>query len=1423
MKKILRLVTTSVLTLTLVACGEASSSVSSSVSSTPASSVSSTTSAFANVSTITLSAASDALTQVVGAQKNVVVSATLNQNTNPSLALEWFVNGVKSNQTGRVFEYAPLTAGTFKISARASGVNSNEITVTVGQAVLTISKLEVISGSKIEITAPAGAEVAVTNNEVLPTSYFDLKKGIYVLDLKTPLIQGASATVTLTRLGSSTVSQVFTFDTRKVEITGLAGAEVTDNEDGTYDIKKPHDIAPGASGGANTTVETYNVSFGSTNLKSTSVGFTVTRLSAPTGAAAFTSQSGFISVASDVAETASGGFQFSLNKDTTPGAYVYRYTLGQKSVDFTINVVDPQPEITLDPVTAKQQAAVYNPTTMTEIPTYLNTEFNLKYVYTWAGGNGPTVTNANKSTSQVNTLTFGVPANTDKSFDIVKDYLALAADGSRIKKTFSFEYVAANFSIPENLVTQTSVAPNQVMVSLVGPDGLSFMRTQSGEQQDTNFLTPATFRANIATPRAVTQIVDAATVAGKYTYTIKVLQSGIEIYSTNVVVNVKEPVAKLDFTATQLDHSEYVNMFNDLFKTPAAVFYEELLVKNSHNSNATAFNTTLAAEFTDNKEKEAYKLFSDKIQSILVPPVIANAYSEATHELEKAKWVKSFYENYAYPARGASPAEWGANVRAFIAKFVPTLEQVTAIEDIDGTANGDYEELITDYMLALVHPSNTVLATAIGTLHSNAGTSAAQYILDSAAPAQPTQGNYDTEKAAWDLYAATLYPPYFGNINNVRLFYKSYYDLTWDRKVNVVDLAATEMAAYIALTSNSTHAPALRNAFYDIWEAYYEVGSLSATTSGNTTTYGSYATEKLAFFGKTDNTSRIKNFPAYNETHGTWETNVKTFVQTFAPTKATLDGITTTDLAGTPEYLDLVNEQVQLFFSAIGLTSDIRSALTISSAGAVPTITEGQYDYLKLKYDQTLNNLFPKNSTPDVAKAAEADKVTFKIEKPRAAGLDSKTLAFNVKVSNIQSLSSPLAAVGDSFTSQKTGSAKSEFLTFTKSLVGPGEVRDNTALNTATTKLALELGSTASIKDILTLNLSDTTTKYNYFASTTDSLTLNDVFTFEVDFLTVTGIYTINVRVGNVTQQIKVEVVDAAPKVNMGLASDSGFVKNATDGKFYKTQASTIEAPSVTFTLQLLNLEASATAAYTLEKIDFENNSVKTSNTIVTTTLPGNDGHSESVALLNLLGTNGVATTTLPEPGEYVWNLTVGGVTSSITLVLNEYPTLKVNSAKVGTTTLPVFDGVYLYNGGAGGVAIKFDFVVEAVSFTTNPVYYKISRAVLSNANITSSILPTNTLAQNVTAAGVTALTFKDEVASLSYTLPAGQIDAITGKNLVNFDGANVKVSSAAVVLGMIVVQLYVFDNVTDPTTPIFKFIGHRAIFVGNADLLEFN
>jgi hypothetical protein len=341
MKKILRLVTTSVLTLTLVACGEASSSVSTS-GTTTSSNVSSVSSAYANVTTVTLSAATATLTQVLGAQRRVTVTAALNANTNPNLALEWFVNGVKSNQTGRVLEYVPTEVGAFVISAKVGNISSNNLTVNVSLPTLAVEEVEWASASQILLTAPGGAEVTVSGNELLDSSYYDLKNGQYVVNLKTGFTQGQTATLSLAREGEAAFTQVVTYDTREFKIDSIKVAQDFDigtdslvAVGGVYTIVRPFD--EGASFDKTLTITLSQKEL----LTATSQVAYLKQYTVPTGATAINSLSVLANSSTSLVET------FVVNSETVLGNYVMSYTMGGKLVSFTINVVEAKPEIVL--------------------------------------------------------------------------------------------------------------------------------------------------------------------------------------------------------------------------------------------------------------------------------------------------------------------------------------------------------------------------------------------------------------------------------------------------------------------------------------------------------------------------------------------------------------------------------------------------------------------------------------------------------------------------------------------------------------------------------------------------------------------------------------------------------------------------------------------------------------------------------------------------------------------------------------------------------------------------------------------------------------------------------------------------------------------------------------------------------------------
>jgi hypothetical protein len=548
MKKILRLVTTSVLTLTLVACGEASSSVSSSVSSTPASSsVSSPTSSFAAVSSITLTpAATNDLTQVVGSLKTVVIRAALNAGTNPATPLEWYVDNVRSNQTGSTFEFTPSIAGAFKVQAKVGATLSNVIDVTVGagSSTITVSTPVWKTASQVEITGDAGAEVTVTGATLAATSYYDLVAKKYILNFTTPLTQGAELTVTMKKSGSQDRVVTTTYETRKVEVNTfkIDTVAATAEADGSYEVERPNILKP-ATGFINDLSTAVEIKFKSANLDATLVSYKIERLSAPTGADAFATVQSVVDVAAD---NAGGlGINLSFDREDALGAYVFRVTLGTTQREVTVNLVEPKATLEL------VETAIGTP------------KFEVFY-------------NQTGSATKV-----GITPAANGNFEITKDYLT-----DEYKK-FEFTFDASNISVPANLLGTTtqniSTPSNQMLVSLAAPGGLTFMRvnTVNGTPQQLQFGT-AQFRneQNLK----VEQYVDSTTPVGNYVYTVRILQLGTEIHKETVTVTVKDPVAALELSATATD--------------PAALRWESTTVKRAVTATVAAI-THVSADAWD--------------------------------------------------------------------------------------------------------------------------------------------------------------------------------------------------------------------------------------------------------------------------------------------------------------------------------------------------------------------------------------------------------------------------------------------------------------------------------------------------------------------------------------------------------------------------------------------------------------------------------------------------------------------------------------------------------------------------------------------------------------------------------------------------------------------------------------------------------
>jgi hypothetical protein len=519
MKKILRLVTTSVLTLTLVACGEASTT--SSTNSATTSSVTSVSSAFANVTSVNLSAASNLLTQTLGTPRTVTVTAVLNANTNPNLSVEWFVNGVKQQQTGRVLDYTPTAAGAFAITARVGNVTSNVLTVNVGLPTINITKTEFVTSRQLALTADAGASVTVVGAKLEDSSYFDLKTGRYILNFESPVEQGTNLTVRLERPGFGVKVEQVLFDTRQfsldtVELVAGSGLTLVN---GVYQVTRPYDAGAQYA-------KVVELSFKQKNILSVlkEQEFRVTT-AVPTGSTAVAPSSTLI--------TELGTQQVTINSTTALGLYTFTYTLGGKSVEVKLQVNEPKPEIVINETYTDNDH--YDEVTGELI------KFGVAFTETVDG---------------VVEYTH-IETDSTGAFIVEKPFSSITA-----RKTLLINFAARNFAADEFINNQWSVNLFGPSVNVAGRTqlfaGMELDNASDASANNSDLTTNNTFEdfnGTLATTGGalrtsangiVTQKIDRGTPVGEYTFTVSAGQPGKEI-TQDFVVKVVEPTPEIRF------------------------------------------------------------------------------------------------------------------------------------------------------------------------------------------------------------------------------------------------------------------------------------------------------------------------------------------------------------------------------------------------------------------------------------------------------------------------------------------------------------------------------------------------------------------------------------------------------------------------------------------------------------------------------------------------------------------------------------------------------------------------------------------------------------------------------------------------------------------------------------------------------------
>jgi hypothetical protein len=492
--------------------------------------------------------------------------------------------------------------------------------------------------------------------------------------------------------------------------------------------------------------------------------------------------------------------------------------------------------------------------------------------------------------------------------------------------------------------------------------------------------------------------------------------------------------------------------------------------------------------------------------------------------------------------------------------------------------------------------------------------------------------------------------------------------------------------------------------------------------------------------------------------------------------------------------------------------------------------TEEEFNAAKKIYDDKVAALFPTYSEW-VSAARAAVKVGadgfYEIEKPIAQTLDTRSIVFDLKVTNFESQAAPAAALASSFTGKD--SIKKELLTFVKTVSGPG-ILPNAAFNTANTRVAVELnyGSNSAV-DIE--NLATPAVKYNLYrapahveayTAAANTLTIGNIFALDVRNLTVNGEYVFTVNLGSKTETVKVRVVNATPKLDFTLdeadTTNNNFLFNKTTGKYHATFNASGTALRAEFKIDLSDMTVgtdnlvsySLVRKYPKVTNEFNNTAVTVLKAEVTNVNSGvrviDDAVASGTALLNLLrigvASNGVQYLEFSEAGEYVFDLTINGVKETITLVAQKYPTITVSSVSNSGNELKsvtISDvTTYIVPDAMKSVLISG----TGVSLPAANVFYKLTAN--STATVGSAINDIDGAAATLTSNGLVALNLTTGIS----------VQLLTDSGVTGLITANATWGADEV--GTVTITIYerVVDTNTTPVSPVYDFIviGHTHI-----------
>ena len=463
-------------------------------------------------------------------------------------------------------------------------------------------------------------------------------------------------------------------------------------------------------------------------------------------------------------------------------------------------------------------------------------------------------------------------------------------------------------------------------------------------------------------------------------------------------------------------------------------------------------------------------------------------------------------------------------------------------------------------------------------------------------------------------------------------------------------------------------------------------------------------------------------------------------------------------------------------------------------------------------------------STLKVGFEAEADG-SYIIDRNRLSSFDAQTIRFGITIENFQSPTNPAATNANAWTN--AAGLKKEFLTLSKTATSPQSL-DNLVFNQITSKIGIEMGVAEEVGAMQADLDPVTTTEFLRVGSVDNTVDIPDLFVLDITSITSLGDYTFNLQVGTINKQIKVKVVEPIKSIHFGLlqadylgsAITNSFKLNATDGKYYATLGPALsgETTKVVAPINLVLKNFAPTSGeltYTLSRNLAGLTDTITDKAPVTDGF-GNDGLHVSLgadsatlpkSLLNVIGRNvgslnlgltpaltAVAannTTTvnnlddyrtieLFKDGEYTFTLTIDGVSETLTLVVLPYPTLTVDSAKVGTTNLTKLDGIFALE--ETGVDIKVEFGVTGKSLPAGPIFYRVYAAGGTSLNTDFFVFADE--ANITTAKTAIEAKVKTEAGVLQNVIPANVLKELKGSFEFTFvNGVQNNLATAAVAI----------------------------------------